>query len=57
MDAPCIRLGSPSKPLVPNASHHLPEPRMLPEPESMLPVAMFMLPMLPMLPMPMVVVA
>lgn len=46
VDAPSMRLGSPSKPPVPNASHHLPEP------ERMLPDAMFMFPdILPMLPM------
>lgn len=46
MPSSSIRLGSPSRPPVPNASHHLPEPA------RMLPVAMFMLPdMLPMLPM------
>lgn len=45
-DAPSIRLGSPSKPPVPNASHQRPAESM-PGPESMLPDAMFMLPMLP----------
>lgn len=42
VDAPSMRLGSPSKPPVPNASHHLPEPD-----------RMFMFPdILPILPMP-----